>query len=312
MKLIDLHCDTIDKLMVNVKEYNLRSNEFSVDLDRLKKADSLAQTFALFVNTGDIKNPYNYCMSMADKFFEEMEKNKDIISLATNYKEIMDNEANKKMSALLAIEEGAVLEGKIENLKKFYDLGVRMMTLTWNHPNEIGFPHNVGLSKEKGLTNFGKEVVYKMNELGMLVDVSHLSDAGFYDVADIATKPFIATHSNARQVMNHSRNLNDDMIKVLANSGGVTGLNFFHSFLSQDSETKIEYIINHMKHIINVGGIDVLAIGTDFDGIDSVVEVKDISEMDKLVMALEKDGFTLEQIEKIYYKNALRVIKDVL
>lgn len=312
MKLIDLHCDTIDKLMLNTREYNLKRNEFSVDIEKLKKADSLAQTFALFVDTNPIKNPYDYCMSMADKFFEEMKKNEDTISLATSYKEIMENEASGKMSALLAIEEGAVLEGKIENLKKFYDLGVRMMTLTWNHPNEIGFPHNVGLSKEKGLTDFGKEVVHNMNELGMIVDVSHLSDAGFYDVANLSTKPFIATHSNARQAMNHSRNLTDDMIKVLANSGGVTGLNFFHLFLSQDSETKIEYIINHMKHIINVGGLDVLAIGTDFDGIDSVVEVKDISEMDKLAVALEKNGFTHDQIEKIYYKNALRVIKDVL
>lgn len=312
MKLIDLHCDTIDKLMLNTQEYNLRSNEFSVDIDRLRKADSLAQTFALFVDTGATPNPYDYCMSMANKFFEEMKKNEDIISLVTNYKEIMENEAKGKMSALLAIEEGAVLEGKLENLKKFYDLGVRMMTLTWNYPNEIGFPHNVGLSKEKGLTEFGKEVVSNMNELGMLVDVSHLSDAGFYDVANISTKPFIATHSNSRQVMNHSRNLTDDMIKVLGNSGGITGLNFFHSFLSEDSESKIEYILNHMKHIINVGGIDVLAIGTDFDGINSIVEVKDISEMDKLVRALEKSGFTLDQIEKIYYKNALRVIKDVL
>lgn len=312
MKLIDLHCDTIDKLMLNVKEYNLKSNDFSVDIERLKKADSLAQTFALFVDTSIANNPYDYCMSMADKFFQEVEKNNDIISLATNHKEIIDNESNGKISALLSIEEGAVLEGKIENLKKFYDIGVRMMTLTWNYPNEIGFPHNVGLSKEKGLTSFGKEVVQRMNDLGMLVDVSHISDAGFYDVADIATKPFIATHSNARQLMNHSRNLTDDMIKVLANSGGVTGLNFFHSFLSQDSETKIAYIINHMKHIINVGGIDVLAIGTDFDGINSEVEIADISEMDKLVRELERERFTCDEIEKIYYKNALRVIKDVL
>lgn len=312
MKLIDLHCDTIDKLMLNVEEYNLRSNEFSVDIDRLKKADSLAQTFALFVDTSVVKNPYEYCTSMANKFFKEMEKNKDVISLATNYKEIMENQAKDKMSALLAIEEGAVLEGKMENLNKLYDLGVRMMTLTWNHPNEIGYPHNVGLSREKGLTKFGKEVVENMNELGMLVDVSHLSDAGFYDVANISKKPFIATHSNARKVMGHSRNLTDDMIKLLANNGGVTGLNFFHSFLSEDKLSKTEYIVNHMKHIVNVGGIDVLSIGTDFDGIDSIVEIKDISEMDKLVIALEESGFTHEQIEKIYYKNALRVIKDVL
>ncbi|MEG1285041.1 MAG: dipeptidase [Romboutsia sp.] len=312
MKLIDLHCDTIDKLMVNVKESRLLSNEFSVDIQKLKEANSLAQTFALYVDIGDIKKPFDYCMSMADKFFEEIKINSDVISLARNYDEIIKNEANNKLSAILSIEEGAVLEGEMDNLNKFYNLGVRMMTLTWNYANEIGYPHHWGESKEIGLTSFGKDVVQNMNDIGMLVDVSHLSDAGFYDVAKISTKPFIATHSNSRKMMNHSRNLNDDMIKILGDSGGVTGLNFCHSFLSECDISKIDHMVKHIKHIVNVGGIDVMSIGTDFDGIDSEVEINDISEMNKLICGLEKSGFTYDEIEKIYYKNALRVIKEVL
>ena len=312
MKLIDLHCDTIDRLMINVKESNLRVNEFSVDIERLKKADSLAQTFALFVDTDKTNDPFEYCMRMADKFFEEMEKNKDVISLAKNYEDIKRNESERKVSALLSIEEGAVLEGNIDNLNKFYDLGVRMMTLTWNHKNEIGYPHNIGGDPKKGLTDFGIEVVHKMNELGMLIDVSHLSDAGFYDVARLSKQPFIATHSNSRNVKNHSRNLTDDMIRTLGNKGGVTGINFFSKFLGDSEVGKVDDMIKHIKHIINVGGIDVVAIGTDFDGIDTEVEIKDISQMNKLVVALEKSGFTYDEIEKIYYKNALRVIKEVL
>lgn len=112
--------------------------------------------------------------------------------------------------------------------------------------------------------------------------------------------------------MNHSRNLTDDMIKVLANKGGVTGINFFHLFLSDKSESKLEDMVRHIKHIVNVGGIDVVSLGSDFDGIDSKVEIEDISQMGKLYEPLKKEGFSEDDIEKIYYKNALRVIKEVL
>lgn len=311
MKLIDLHCDTVYKLMDDEK-YSLRSNDFSVDLEKLKQGESLAHTFALFVDTKEHNNPFERCMNMADRFKKEIELNQNIIALATNFDEIIENEKNNKLSALLSIEEGAVLEGDISNLQKFYDLGVRMMTLTWNHKNEIGYPHAYQGKESKGLTEFGFEVVSKMNELGMLVDISHLSDEGFYDVARACKKPFIATHSNSRTIKNHTRNLTDDMIKVLADNGGITGINFFSMFLGNDKIGLIEDMVNHIKHIRNIGGIDVISIGSDFDGIDSPVEIMNISQMNKLVVELEKAGFKYDEIEKIYYKNALRVIKEVL
>lgn len=312
MKFIDLHCDTIDILMNEVKDPKLKNNSHCVDIEKLTKGNCLAQTFALYVDIGMHKNPYNHCVNMAKKFHEEIKLNNDVINLATNYKEIMSNEKNKKISALLAIEEGAVLEGDIQNLIKFYDLGVRMMTLTWNHENEIGYPHVKPEYKIKGLKDFGVEVVEKMNELGMIVDVSHLSDAGFYDVAKISKKPFIATHSNARKITDHSRNLTDDMIKVLANSGGVTGINFCSAFIGETPMAMIDDMVKHIKHIKNIGGIDVIALGSDFDGIDCPVEIKDVSEMGKLAIKLEQENFTTDEIEKIYYKNALRVINDVI
>jgi membrane dipeptidase len=298
---------------MNTDENNtLSRNEFSVDVEKLKKANSLAQTFALFVNLEEVSKPYEYCMSMAEKFYELHEMNKRDMNLATNYTEIIQNEENQKISALLSIEEGGVLEGKIENLQNFYDKGVRMMTLTWNYPNEIGHPHNVGGNMKKGLTDFGKEVVGKMNELGMLIDVSHLSDAGFYDVLALSKKPFIATHSNSRTITNHSRNLTDDMIKKLARAGGITGLNFCPMFVSDKNFASVESLIKHIKHIINVGGEDVLAMGTDFDGISPETELKDISQMYKLLDAMKENGISENTIEKIFYKNALRVIKEVL
>ncbi|WP_270647864.1 dipeptidase [Paeniclostridium hominis] len=312
MKFIDLHCDTIDKLISIKEDDKLKINSHSVDIEKLIKGNCLAQTFALYVDIESCKKPYKHCMNMANKFHKEVNLNDDLISLATNYKEIIDNEKRGEISALLSIEEGAVLEGDIENLNKFYNLGVRMMTLTWNHENEIGYPHIRSEYSSKGLKDFGIEVVNKMNELGMIVDVSHLSDAGFYDVAKISKTPFIATHSNARKITNHSRNLTDDMIKTLANLGGVTGINFCSAFIGDTPKTMIKDMVNHIKHIRNIGGIDVIALGSDFDGIGCEVEIKDASEMGKLAMQLEREGFKTEEIEKVFYKNALRVIKDVM
>ncbi|MCI6276701.1 MAG: dipeptidase [Clostridium sp.] len=313
MKLIDLHCDTISHFMGENTEVTLKRNNLSVDLEKLKQGDYLAQTFALFVNKEHVKSPHDYCMKMAEKFFQEIDKNSSLIALARNYDEIIKNEKEGRLSAILSIEEGATIEGNLKNLKDFYDMGVRMMTLTWNYENEIGYPNKGEENHTKGLKPFGVETVEYMNELGMLVDVSHLSDGGFYDVAKISRKPFIATHSNARSVTGHMRNLTDDMIKILSNKGGVTGINFCSAFMGDHGDnTYIEDMIKHIKHIRNVGGIDVLAIGTDFDGISSKVEIDNASQMGKLVQALDKAGFKEEDIEKLYYKNALRLIKDVL
>ncbi len=316
MKVIDLHCDTIDMLERGKKGAELRKNDLTVDIEKLIKGNSLAQTFALYVDKDEHKDLYGHCIKLYNKFIQEIEINKEYISLARNYEEILENEKNNKLSALLAIEEGGVLEGSIKKLEDFYDKGVRMITLTWNHENEIGYPNIKPEFNEKGLKPFGIELVEKMNDLGVIIDVSHLSDGGFYDVAKYSRKPFIATHSNSRTLRNHSRNLTDDMIRVLGNKGGVTGINFLHAFLTGDFDpvlkiSKIDDIIRHIKHISNIGGIDVVAIGTDFDGITSNVEVKDISQMDKLAVALQKEGFTLDEVEKIFYKNALRVIKDM-
>lgn len=313
MSIIDFHCDTIMKLMDNTEESNLRGNNFSVDINKLKKAKSLAQFFALFVELDLVDDPLEYCLLMVDKFYEEIEKNRGEISLATNYDQLMDNSSKGIISAFLTIEEGAVLKGQIEELRNFYRLGVRLLTLTWNFPNELGFPNKDVEHRHKGLTSFGIEVVKEMNNLGMLIDVSHLSDGGFYDVAKHSKKPFVASHSNARAISNHPRNLSDDMIRILAQKGGVMGINFEKHFLGHNELSRVEDMIAHITHIKNVGGIDCISIGTDFDGIDSVgLEIKDIGEIHILWAALSNNSFSEEEIEKIFYKNALRVIKEVL
>jgi membrane dipeptidase len=313
MSVIDFHCDTIMKLMDKSQDFNLRENNFCVDILKLKRAKSYAQFFALFIELDMVEDPLEYCLLMVDKFYEQIEKNSNDIALATNYQELMDNMSKGLISAFLTIEEGAVLKGKIQQLKNFYRLGVRLITLTWNFPNEIGFPNINEADRNKGLTPFGLEVVREMNTLGMIIDVSHLSDGGFYDVAKNSQKPFVASHSNARVISNHPRNLTDDMIRTLALSGGVMGINFEKHFLGHNDLSRTCDMLAHIRHIKNIGGIDCISLGTDFDGISSKgLEIKNIGEIDKLSRALSKNNFSEEEIEKIFYKNALRVIKEVL
>lgn len=312
MRPIDMHCDTVLRLMEDKENIGLYKNDLSVDIEKLKKANSLAQFFAMWVDLKSEWDPMEICLEMIDKFYVELDKNSSDVAIATNYEDIIRNDREGKISAVLTIEEGGAIKGELYNLRNFYRLGVRAITLTWNEANEIGYSNFYEEYRDKGLTDFGREVVYEMNRLGMLIDVSHLSDQGFYDVSKESTKPFIASHSNSRTIKEHSRNLTDNMIKILSNSGGVMGICFERDFLGDTENASIKDIIRHIKHIKNIGGIDVIALGSDYDGSHPNCEISNIGEIEKLAYALKDNGFSEAEIEKIFYKNAMRVIKDVL
>ncbi|ATD55315.1 dipeptidase [Clostridium chauvoei] len=310
MTTIDLHCDTASRLLY--ENLNLKESICKVDIQKLKKSKALAQVFANFIELNIVDDPYKEFIKMYNNLIKEIDKNSKDITLVRNLQEL--EEANKigKIGAFLAIEEGEVLQGKVERVKEIYELGIRFLTLTWNFKNSIGYPNKDFKYKDMGLTERGKEIVCEMERLGIIPDCSHLSDGGFYDLVEICKKPFIATHSNARAITNHSRNLTDDMIVKLSNKGGVMGLNFCAPFLGEKDIPKIEDMIAHIKHIKNIGGIDVLAIGTDFDGIENEVEIKNIGEMGILAEALIREGFKESEIDKIFYGNVKRVLKECL
>jgi membrane dipeptidase len=330
MKVVDMHCDTISVISNGQrggKNTELKANYLNIDIDKMKQGDYLLQNFAMFVELNEVKNPLEECLTLIDCFYRELEKNKNFLSIALNYKDIIKNQEEGKISALLTIEEGGVVCSSLTYLRILYRLGVRMLTLTWNYPNGISYP-NINMSDGKvpdfhipntkdGLTPFGIEFVQEMESLGMIVDVSHLSDAGFYDILKFTKKPFVASHSNARSITNHVRNMTDDMILKLAHRGGVLGINFAGDFLEEPMQgkrmrSKISNMVKHICYIANLAGIDCIGLGSDFDGIYQDLELSNASKMPELAKALAEAGFSNDDIEKVFYKNVLRVYEEIL
>ena len=325
MNYIDMHCDTLEAALVQKKDTLWELPGAMVDVSRLKVAGAAAQFFAMFLPQRDEPEWFGLqkmpeleqlMMQMYGVFQNTLKQCSDTLAFAGNYKELEANQKAGKISAFLTIENGCPVDGRMENIKRYYDMGVRLMTLTWNDANCFGYPHSTKREEmEKGLTDFGKEAVSYMQELGMIVDVSHLSDGGFYDVADVAKRPFVASHSNCRALSPATRNLTDDMIRVLAEHGGVAGINFEPSFLNKDitdEVSRISCMCDHVEHFINVGGIECVGIGTDFDGIGGQFEIADCTAMEHLFEELKRRGIHEDALDKIAWGNVARVIRDTM
>ena len=322
MKMIDLHCDTIIKLLFNKEKGMLLKNDFHVDINKLEEANSFVQFFAIFAHPNfclkdgvNATNQHELVIEMHERFLEELEYSKNKIGLVRNFEDIALNENNNTLSALLTIEGADSINGKIERIQEYYDMGIRLITLTWNFVNSLGYPNLPSENMNKGLTDFGIKAIKKMNELGIIIDVSHLSDGGFWDVVKYSSKPFVASHSNSRHLSPHHRNLTDEMILAIANAKGVIGINYCPAFLTDDLESKemtILDLVKHINYIKKVGGIDCISLGSDFDGISGKLEIENVGQSEKLLNVLKSHGYTREEIAKIWYKNALRVMENVL
>ena len=308
--MIDLHCDTIMQLLDHPDSGDLYRNTWKIDIEKLQKAHSKVQDFALFINLGETNDPYGRYEEMRNLCTTQIHLYGEHIQHVLSYQDVESVYESGKIGALMSIEEGGVLGGDLDKLKQAYQDGVRLITLTWNYPNGLGEPH-CG-EQHKKLTPKGIEFVEAMQDLGIIVDCSHLNDAGTEKLGDILDAPFIASHSNAREVTAHTRNLPDNLIKLIANKGGVIGLNFAQSFLGTSPVSRIEDIVKHGLYLINKGGEDVVALGTDFDGIKPNTEIKDASEMYRLYDAFKEAGLSVEQCEKLFWKNADRLLKEIL
>jgi membrane dipeptidase len=308
MKFIDLHTDTIPRLYDHPNE-TLTNNTGMITLDSLKEKGSLATFFSLFFDLGQVEQPFERANEFLAIFKREMNANQDTIIHTRTFDEYLTNKKNNKISAFLTLEGAEAFEGDMDKFAHFVKEGVRLITLTWNYENEVAFPNG----SQEGLKKLGFELIEAMNHEKVIIDVSHLSDKGFYDVLETSKKPFTASHSNARFITGHKRNLTDDMMKKLATKGGITGLNFAPQFLSENRENVlIEDFIKHIQHIINIGGENFLALGSDFDGIDENKVIKNFGEMDTFVQILEMAKLKESLIEKVCYLNAENFLREVL
>lgn len=322
MKVVDMHCDTI-RLIWNAekegKPISLLSNDLHIDLQKMLKGDYQLQNFAVFVKEEGEGDPLATALEIIDVYHRQMKENSGLIAPVYCYGDIEKNSAKGKMSSLLTIEEGGVCKGSTYVLRTLYEIGVRMMTLTWNFENEIGYPNtvtqweNYDPSKKYGLKEAGIEIVQEMNRIGMIVDVSHIGDDSFWDVVKYTDRPFVASHSNARALCGHSRNMTDEMIRALSERGGVMGINFWRDFLTTTGEkSTVDDMIRHIKHIRQVGGIGCIGLGTDFDGIEEAPDIDRADKMQMLAQGMEKAGFTTGEIEAVFHDNVLRLYKEIL
>lgn len=314
MYIIDTHCDTIMQCYLE-ENYRLADNKGHINIEKLQKGGALAQFFALYIARDDLKDMafYDIYKGMYETYKKELEANMDVLRPAFCAEDIERNRADNKISSVLAVEDGVIIEGKAERIKEIYDDGVRLVTLTWNYENSLGYPNSFDDEEHKrGLKPFGIEAVGIMNDLGIAVDVSHLSEGGFYDVARYSKKPFIASHSCARALCNHSRNLTDDQLRVIGETGSLVGVNFCSDFLVENSEfTSLDDIVRHAVYMADKAGIESIGLGSDFDGIDNGLEMKDYAGFPLLVDALGKK-FKASEVDKITHENTMRFIKEVI
>lgn len=310
MLIVDAHCDTAKRLL-DLKA-DLYENQCHLDLKRLQSTGNRVQFFAAFADPIKYRNnTLARVLSILDYMYCAAERYYDKIAICLNYNDIEKAFEGGKAAAILSIEGGECLNGELSVLRMLYSLGVRSMLLAWNHRNLLadGSSEKYGA----GLSEFGRQVVAEMNRLGMIVDVSHLCEASFQDVLELTDSPVIASHSNAKAVCDHCRNLSDSQLMDIRKNGGVVGINFYTCFLNNTDKATIDDVVKHIEHICSVTGEDHIGLGTDYDGIETTpLGLEGTQCMQYLLDRLIQLNYSMEFVRKFAGLNFIRVIKQLL
>ena len=309
--VIDLHCDTVLALLGDDMNQagSLRKNRFHIDLERASRLGGYAQCFACF--TTPFMEEYHHVSPVVAFEREiatlqrEMDRNKDLISIAYSPKEIEENRKNGKMSAILTLEGTAGIGYDPELLSSLWLIGFRISSLGWNEKNPLTGSHETG----GGLTDQGRAYVEEAQRLGMLIDVSHISDEGFWDIMDITRAPIVATHSNSRAVWNNSRNLTDDMFRAIAQTGGVAGYNVCAEFTGE--KPTLDTMCDHILHFMELDPSGKhIALGGDLDGITEMpAGFEGVQSWPALARRLLERGLGEETVGNIFWNNAIGVME---
>ena len=313
MFIVDGHCDTLLKLFKNNESFWEEEINGHVNWRRLQKGKVALQFMAIYIEPEYKRaGPLKRALEILDYFYhlQQAGKGKPLLVIK---KEDLQKLKKEQPSVLLAIEGGEALEGNLAVLRILFKLGIRSLTLTWNQRNELAD----GIWEEKtagGLTSFGCQVVKEMNQLGMLIDVSHLSEKGFWDVLKFTQQPLAATHSACYALRAHPRNLRDEQLTALAQNQGIIGLNFYPLFLGSQSQViSFRNVIEHLEHAVSITGIDHVGLGSDFDGIAQVpLGLEDATKFPVIIEELLRLGWPESDVKKIMGGNFLRVLQQVL
>ncbi len=317
--LFDAHCDTITAAARRGE--GLRINSCQLDLQRLSAYAPCAQVFAIFLRPegeppGSFDVPdapgavlYGLYRQTLERLHTELAVNADLVTLCTSAAEVQAAAQAGKIAALIAVEGAELLDCSVENLRRAYMDGVRLVNLTWNYPNALA---GTALSRaQSGLTAAGRAFVTAAQELGVAVDLSHASERTFWDTVEIARRPILAGHSNARALCGHPRNLTDDQFRALVRLGGCAGLNLCPDFLGLGRD--IEAVVAHAEHFLALGGEKAVCLGGDLDGIDAPpAGIAGVEDMGALYEAMLRRNWSEDLVRDIFYYNLLEVLRKAL
>ena len=342
--VIDLHCDTPMLLREGSYDLGARNTRGQVDIPRMREGRVTGAFFAVY--TSPVRNTalesVQLALEIIDATRREVSRFPDELALATSSGEIEAANRSGRIAIVLGIEGGHMINSSLGVLRTLYELGARYLTLT--HSKDTPWAGSSGSDANLGLSDFGRSVIREMNRLGMLVDISHVSDQTFWDVIDTTAAPIIASHSSARALAAHKRNMTDEMIRALADKGGVMHINYYNVFLDDayaarssawnranpdtgagdgDARTRaklaaigrppLDTLLDHFDHAIQIAGIESVGLGSDFDGVDGELPegMEDISQVPNIADGLAKRNYSQDEIDKVLGLNSLRVLREV-
>ena len=311
--VIDGHCDSIGEQLEQGRWLGERSSKGHIDLPRLRDGGVTAQFFACYVPIAYQRHGATvHALERLDQLLRLADQLPDELIIARRAGDIRRAKAENKIAAIAGLEGAEALDGSIGVLRQFYRLGVRNMGLAWNYRNAACD----GVSESRtngGLTQFGVKVVEECNQLGILLDLSHLSPAGVEDVLNTSLQPVIASHSNVRALCDHPRNLTDAQMEAIAMRGGVIGVTFVDAFLNvkNPSRASLDDVINHIEYMLRRVGPDAVAIGSDFDGCTTPSDIPDVTAYPRITARLLERGHAPEVVRKVLGGNLLRVFTSV-
>jgi len=302
MQLFDLHCDTLFKAYD--EHCSIIDNTCHFSLKRAAGYNAYTQVMAVWIpdeyRGESAVNLVESCYALLQRELAEYK----VFTQANGFERLDNNSYN----IILSIEGGAALNGDLNNIPKFRKMGVRFLTLTWNGPNEIG--DGILCENPKGLTDFGKKAIPALEKNGIIIDVSHASDPLFWQTAELAKKPFVATHSNSRRICSNPRNLTDEQFKYICSIHGLVGINFYSCFITDSGRADFSDLQRHIEHFLGLGGEGVLALGSDYDGAQMPPCIKGVESMEEFYNFLLLHNYNEDLLRRIFYQNAHNFCKN--